>query len=132
MAKDRTADEMLHLTIISNMKEIIAKCPESYASYVADLTLRTIERVAAEARVKALFKEMYEETNGVTILNIEDILAHDDQRVAISKPKIDKIEFHFRGKPYKFSQESIDEWKFVGLSNTWFIKEHFTEPKNEH
>jgi hypothetical protein len=35
-------EEVLTQTILSNLREIIAKDPGSYSAYVADLTIRTI------------------------------------------------------------------------------------------
>lgn len=35
-------------TILSNLREIFAKAPNTYASYVAELTIKTIEKDAAK------------------------------------------------------------------------------------
>lgn len=51
----QSQDEILKQTILSNLREIIAKDPGSYSAYVADLTIRTI--------LKAEFYAKYTESS---------------------------------------------------------------------
>lgn len=55
MAKNLTPEEALMEKIVNNLNEIKLKCPDNYASYVADLTLRTI----SAAYVQKLFVDMH-------------------------------------------------------------------------
>ena len=53
--KKLTPEQELMEKIVNNLNEIKLKCPDNYASYVADLTLRTI----SAAYVEKLFVEMH-------------------------------------------------------------------------
>lgn len=54
-------------------------------------------------------------------LNIEDILDAQSTRNKINQMDIKNIEWYLDGKKIFISDETLEEWKFTGLSNTDFV-----------
>lgn len=54
-------------------------------------------------------------------LNIEDILAAQTRRNQINKMDIKDIEWYLDGEKVTVSDETLEEWRFTGLSNTDFV-----------
>lgn len=54
-------------------------------------------------------------------LNIEDILDAQSTRNQINRLDIKEIEWYLDGEKVNISDETLEEWRFTGLSNTDFV-----------
>ena len=54
-------------------------------------------------------------------LNIEDILDAQSTRNQINRLDIKNIEWYLNGEKITISDETLEEWRFTGLSNTDFV-----------
>jgi len=54
-------------------------------------------------------------------LNIEDILDAQSTRNQINLLDIKDIEWYLDGEKITISDETLEEWRFTGLSNTDFV-----------
>ena len=54
-------------------------------------------------------------------INIEDILAAQTIRNQINKVDIKDIEWYLDGEKISIPDETLEEWRFTGLSNTDFV-----------
>lgn len=54
-------------------------------------------------------------------LNIEDILAAQTRRNQINRTDIKDIEWYLDGEKITIPDETLEEWRFTGLSNTDFV-----------
>lgn len=60
-------------------------------------------------------------------LNIEDILDAQSTRNQINRLDIKEIEWYLDGEKVNISDETLEEWRFTGLSNTDFVNFCITE-----
>lgn len=58
-------------------------------------------------------------------VDIERIKALKAEFDEINKMDLDQIQFYEKGNHIEISQEQINEWKFIGLSNVYFILDEF-------
>lgn len=64
----------------------------------------------------------------VDISEFEKMLNYRNE---INKCDLSEIEVYGKdGKKIEITNEMIDEWRFIGLNNTDFIKEHFINKRN--
>ncbi len=54
-------------------------------------------------------------------INIEDVVALQNQRNAWNRVDLSNIEFYHEGKLITVSKEELDEWAFTGLMNTDYM-----------
>jgi len=54
-------------------------------------------------------------------LNIEDILDAQSKRNQINSLDIKDIEWYLDGEKITISDDTLEEWRFTGLSNTDFV-----------
>jgi len=60
-------------------------------------------------------------------INIEDIDALIDKVSEFNKLNIEAIEFYEKGKLLNIPNKYLEEWKFTGLNNLYFVKDRFWE-----
>jgi hypothetical protein len=60
-------------------------------------------------------------------INIEDIIKLNNEIKQFNELDLSKVKFYFFGKRIKFSKKLIDDFKFTGLDNNFFIKSGFFE-----
>lgn len=54
-------------------------------------------------------------------INIEEILDAQSTRNQINRLDIKEIEWYLDGQKVTISDETLEEWRFTGLSNTDFV-----------
>jgi len=54
-------------------------------------------------------------------INIEEILDAQSTRNQINRLDIKEIEWYLDGEKVTISDETLEEWRFTGLSNTDFV-----------
>lgn len=54
-------------------------------------------------------------------ISIEEILEAQDRRTEINCTAIEDIEWYLKGEKVNIPAETLEEWKFTGLSNTDFV-----------
>ena len=54
-------------------------------------------------------------------INIEEILDAQSTRNQINRLDIKEIEWYLNGEKVTISDETLEEWRFTGLSNTDFV-----------
>lgn len=59
-------------------------------------------------------------------IDIEELRAMRERRKEINNTPLEKIEYYFNGKKIDVPLYTIDEWKYIGLSNIdfdWYMLE---------
>lgn len=54
-------------------------------------------------------------------INIEEILAAQERRSEINTTDIKDIQWYLEGKEIVIPSETLEDWRFTGLSNTDFV-----------
>lgn len=54
-------------------------------------------------------------------INIEEVLDAQSTRNQINRLDIKDIEWYLDGEKVNISDETLEEWRFTGLSNTEFV-----------
>lgn len=54
-------------------------------------------------------------------INIEEVLDAQSTRNQINRLDIKEIEWYLDGEKVNISDETLEEWRFTGLSNTDFV-----------
>lgn len=65
-------------------------------------------------------------------LDIQEVIALNNRIREINLTPIDEIDWHDNGKPVTFPQTVLDEWKYIGLSNTQFIDTGYYKENDQH
>jgi hypothetical protein len=63
----------------------------------------------------------------MTKINVEDIEEMNRKRKEFNDIPIEDIEFYEKGVKLDIPKEVIDEWRFIGLINTDFVRERYWE-----
>jgi len=57
-------------------------------------------------------------------VNLHELCAALDYMKSINEQDLCDIEWHRDGVPVVIPEEAIDEWRFVGLTNTYFAESY--------
>lgn len=56
-------------------------------------------------------------------VDIQDILNHLEYLRVVNSEDIMNLEFFYEGRSIPISDEKLEQWKYMGLNNTDFIRE---------